>query len=65
MSPVPSQNEIKSFLDEITHVCEKYGISIGHEDGHGNFILEKFSRYNIDWLANAAISSELKEGEKV
>ena len=45
-----------AFFQEIDDVCEKYGVSISHEDQHGGFIIEEYDKDNIDWLKSAAIS---------
>jgi hypothetical protein len=31
----------KAFLLEIIEVCKKHNLSIGHEDGHGAFLITK------------------------
>jgi hypothetical protein len=46
--------EIDKFLEEIKTVCEKHGMSISHEDGHGGFEIEDYDEYNIEWLFAAA-----------
>lgn len=45
--------EVDAFLDEIVAVCEKHGLSISHEDGHGAFEIERMSEDNIQWLRQA------------
>ena len=44
---------IDEFLNEIIAVCEKHGISISHEDGHGSFQIENFDKFFVDWILNA------------
>ena len=44
---------IKAFLDEIQAVCEKHGLSLGHEDDHGAFLVEEYSAHNQRWLRHA------------
>lgn len=39
-----------AFLRELAALCKKHGRSISHEDGHGAFIIEEFSRRNIEGL---------------
>jgi len=41
------------FLQDIEEICKKYHLSISHEDGHGSFIIEKYSDYNMQWLKDA------------
>ena len=52
MMKKPTKKVIK-FLQEIEEVCKKYHLSISHEDGHGSFIIEKYSDYNIEWIKEA------------
>lgn len=33
--------DVDRFVEEIAAVCKKHGFDIGHEDGHGAFIIEK------------------------
>ena len=44
------------FLNDIKMICEKHNLSISHEDENGGFIIEKFSKKNIDWLFDASIN---------
>lgn len=46
---------VDAFIDDIVATCRKHGLSIGHEDGHGAFIIEPFSESNADWLNHAHI----------
>lgn len=43
----------RRFLQEVTDLCKKYKISISHEDTHGNFILENYDEYLMDWFNDA------------
>lgn len=45
--------KIDAFLDDIIGVCKKHELSIAHEDGHGAFLVEKFSEANTKWLFEA------------
>lgn len=50
-----AKNEkIDAFLNDVIEVCKRHGFSIGHEDNHGGFIVEKFSNGNADWLMCAS-----------
>lgn len=67
---LPSDPRIEAFLDEIEQVCRKHGMTISHEDPHGNFEIEDFGgdpiagspfgpvanvgEYNIRWLRAAS-----------
>lgn len=49
------ENEkIDAFLGEVTALCRKHRLSIGHKDCHGGFLVEKYSKHNEDWLMDAA-----------
>lgn len=43
------------FLNEIELVCQKYNLSISHEDKEGSFIIESYSDKNIMWLRDSVI----------
>lgn len=45
--------EMRDFIFEIIGVYNKYGLSIGHEDKGGNFVIQKFERSNVEWLKDA------------
>lgn len=44
---------VDSFIEEIISVCKKHNLSISHEDGHGAFEIEPYSKENVDWLRQA------------
>ena len=46
------KSQIDNFMKEILDVCKKHGLSISHEDGHGNFIIEEYSDNYSDWFKN-------------
>jgi len=49
------ENEkIDSFLAEIISVCIKHGLSIGHEDCHGGFLVREFNHDAAKWLLEAS-----------
>jgi len=56
----PSKAEIEAFLDAVEAVCKTHGFSIGHEDGHGSFEINKYDEDNILWLRDASHSSDRK-----
>lgn len=45
--------EMRDFIFEIIGVYNKYGLSLTHEDTHGNFGVQKLSRVNVEWLKEA------------
>lgn len=52
---------VDQFLAAIGEVCRKYGYSIGHEDGHGAFIIHTFDESNLEWLGGANIELDSAE----
>lgn len=50
---VDMPKEMEDFLNDIKSVCEKYGLSISHEEYHGSFLIEEYDEDNIRWLFDA------------
>lgn len=46
--------KVDAFLAEVWEICRKHGMSIGHEDGHGSFIIQPLDAKNQQWLFEAA-----------
>lgn len=46
---------VGTFLNELFDLYEKHGLSIGHEDSHGAFIIEKLKDANVEWMQAASI----------
>lgn len=46
--------EAQAFLDDIKKVYEKHSLCLGHEDGHGNFMIHSLQKVYVDWLMNGA-----------
>jgi hypothetical protein len=46
--------KIDAFLEEIWAVCEKHGLALSHEDGHGSFLVVPLERGDREWLMAAA-----------
>lgn len=54
--------KVRSFINDITKVCEKYNLMIEHEDHHGAFIIEKFNKEDHEyWFCEAMIGDTLKQ----
>ena len=53
---IPMPLEMKKFLEEIVAICKKYNLSISHEDGQGNFIVEEY-------IQDCCLSNVLKLNE--
>ena len=49
------KNKIECFKEDVIKLCEQYELSIAHEDGHGNFIIQDFRESNIEWFNNAEV----------
>lgn len=49
----PSDPKVDAFIAEILAVCEKHGMSIGHEDTQGAFIVMDYWGSNVEWLQDA------------
>jgi len=47
------KSKTKKFINEIIQLCEKFQLSISHEDTQGAFIIEKYSKTNIEWFESA------------
>lgn len=56
---IVENEKIDAFLAEVVEVSKKHGLSIGHEDCHGGFLVHKFSQDNADWLMEAADNTEV------
>ena len=46
--------KIDAYLAEVIEVSKRHGLSIGHEDSHGGFLVNQFTQDNADWLMAAA-----------
>lgn len=51
---------VSKFLFELNRLCEKHDMSISHEDGHGNFIIENYKSQNIEWMCQAEVRLPVK-----
>jgi len=51
--------QFEKFIQEIEDVCKKYQISISHEDTHGAFILQPYSKEYMDWFKCAHVTKEI------
>ena len=58
-SPSP---RVDAFLRDLIEVYKKHELSLGHEDAHGAFIIQPLTDGNINWLQNAMLGGELREG---
>lgn len=53
---------VDAFLDDVLAACRKHGMSIGHEDSGGGFLVHAYSDELAAWLRDAADArrSEMK-----
>lgn len=42
-----------AFIEAIEKVCREHGLSISHEDKHGNFIIVPLDAEHMEWLKQA------------
>jgi hypothetical protein len=54
----------EDFLNEIEALSRRYGLCLGHEDGHGAFLVVPFDEYHIEWLKAASVRVRLHEKPK-
>jgi hypothetical protein len=47
------RDDVTKFLREIADVCQRHGFSLGHEDGHGAFLVERWNLIDEEWLLEA------------
>lgn len=52
-------NHTIAFLSEVVQVCKKYGLSLGHEDAQGSFIVEPWSESGDVWIMDASEDDEV------
>ena len=46
--------KVLDFLEELTLVQIKHGLELGHEDGHGAFLVHDLPKnYNFNWIKDA------------
>lgn len=49
------KDKARKFFKEYKELCERYNLSLAHEDYQGGFILEPYDENNIDWVKWAYI----------
>ncbi len=57
MSQVKTEAEVQEFLNDLEELCRRHDMSLSHEDGHGSFIIENYSEFNLKWVRSAARSN--------
>ena len=46
-------NKARAFLAAVAVVCQEYGFSLSHEDGHGGFLIVPLDPLIENWRAEA------------
>jgi len=52
---IESPVAVESFLDAYAHLCRQHGLCLSHEDGHGAFIVERYSKHCVNWVRSAIL----------
>lgn len=47
------KKKLGTFKHELIALYRKHGVSIGHEDNHGAFIIRDFCESDVRWIENA------------
>lgn len=47
------EERINNFIKEYKELCNKYNLSLAHEDVEGGFIIEEYKEENIKWVESA------------
>lgn len=47
--------DVVSFLTDLALLCRKHDKSLSHEDTHGGFVVEPWSRYRERWLLDTSV----------
>lgn len=53
-----SEHVKNNFLAELFELYKKYGVSIGHEDQQGGFLLNKYCEKNVEWMSQIETCEE-------
>jgi hypothetical protein len=52
--------DVTAFFNELDAVCNKFQLSIAHEDNQGAFIIQAYSPNNMKWLRDAIIATPVE-----
>ena len=53
MPHTKTEAEVQEFLDGLEELYRRHDMSLSHEDGHGSFIIENYSDFNLKWVRRA------------
>ena len=56
-----NKERIENFMKEYEELCVRHGLSLGHEDYEGGFIIDEYDTDNIEWVKAAMNGFELRE----
>ena len=56
-----NKERIENFMKEYEELCVRHGLSLGHEDYEGGFIIDEYDADNIEWVKAAMNGFELRE----
>ena len=56
-----NKERIENFMKEYEELCVRHGLSLGHEDYEGGFIIDEYDADNIEWGKSAMNGFELRE----
>ena len=56
-----NKERIENFMKEYEELCVRHGLSLGHEDYEGGFIIDEYDADNIEWVKAAINGFELRE----
>lgn len=56
-----NKERIENFMKEYEELCVKHGLSLGHEDYEGGFIIDEYDADNVEWVKAAMNGFELRE----
>ena len=54
-----------AFLKDLQAVCKKHNLSLGHEDGHGAFLIHPYGDVYVEWLNAADVEEEEEQIEEI
>lgn len=55
LAKLNSDCEPQAYLEDLVEVGKRHGFTLGHEDGHGGFLVESPSEHNEKWLRAAVV----------
>jgi hypothetical protein len=53
-----------AILADLMAIYRKHGLSLGHEDIQGGFVVEELSDHNIEWLQWASLELKRQKSKK-